>query len=645
MLRFFRNAFRSRLALPLFLALVIASAVQVILVASITSANVDNLEQALTQEFEQTRASVTDKLDDSREHINQIVGSMAGQVQTDLNTTLTTSLQSEQARVVDRFEQTLAQSNQVVGQILAQIAAPYIWDKNIPELTRFVEMAHENPNVIFAIYLDRDGNPLTRYIDRTNPDVQRLIDASPIRSAVRSVLDAAPNDAGTRVITTPVTSQDVEIGTLLLGVSNAAIAEETQALGDRFKALTTAASGATEEAMTAATANMSAPLEDALAGVSDEFTEATSRLRDTTDDQASLLINTMIGVLIISALALILVIALLIGQRVIQRLNILKDAALAVAQGEGDLTRRVPEQGQDELTDMARALNQFIGRTQNTIREVNDAVVDTRHHVSELSQSTRNAESSSRSQRAELDQLTAAMHEMGTSIQQVAESIQLANSHVDTIKGDMTSNRDIARQVNAKLNGLLEKVADTSTVIHSLNSRSQEIGSVLDVIAGIAEQTNLLALNAAIEAARAGESGRGFAVVADEVRNLAQRTQESTQEIRRNIETLQGSSEEAVAAIESASELAHEGQARFRESDTLMTSIDTATAQLFDMSTEVASMAEQQSSVSEEVNRNAVNINDAANHASQAVSRAAEVANDLDTAMAKLSDAVGRFKV
>ena len=133
--------------------------------------------------------------------------------------------------------------------------------------------------------------------------------------------------------------------------------------------------------------------------------------------------------------------------------------------------------------------------------------------------------------------------------------------------------------------------------------------------------------------------------MADEVRNLAQRTQESTQQIRRNIETLQGSSEEAVAAIESASELAHEGQVRFRESDTLMTSIDTATAQLFDMSTEVASMAEQQSSVSEEVNRNAVNINDAADHASQSISRAADVARSLDSAMTQLSAAVGRFKV
>ncbi|MDG5501419.1 methyl-accepting chemotaxis protein [Marinobacter sp. BGYM27] len=645
MLRFFRNAFRSRLALPLFLALIIASAAQVILVASITSANVDNLEQALTREFEQTRISVTHKLDDSREHINDIVGSMAGQVQTDLSTTLTTSLQSEQTRVVERFEQTLTQSNQVIGQILAQIAAPYIWDKNIPELTRFVEMAHENPNIIFAIYLDRDGKPLTRYIDRTNPDVQRLIDASPIRSAVKSVLDAAPNDAGTRLITTPVTSQDVEIGKLVLGVSNAAITQETQALGDRFRSLTASAAGATENTLNAATASMSAPLEEALSSVSTEFAEATGRLRDTTDDQASLLIKTMIGVLIISAIALIMVIALLIGQRVIQRLNVLKDAALSVAEGEGDLTRRVPEQGRDELTDMARALNLFIGRTQNTIRDVNTAVADTRQHVSELAQSTRDADSSSRSQRAELDQLTAAMHEMGTSIQQVAESIQLANNHVDTIKGDMTDNRDITRQVNAKLNALLEKVADTSTVIHSLNSRSQDIGSVLDVIAGIAEQTNLLALNAAIEAARAGESGRGFAVVADEVRNLAQRTQESTQQIRRNIETLQGSSEEAVAAIESASELAHEGQVRFRESDTLMTSIDTATAQLFDMSTEVASMAEQQSSVSEEVNRNAVNINDAADHASQSISRAADVARSLDSAMTQLSAAVGRFKV
>ncbi|ROT95747.1 methyl-accepting chemotaxis protein [Marinobacter sp. R17] len=645
MLGFFKNALRSRLALPIFITLIVIAVAQAVIVAGVTSLKLKGLDQAMSGELQRAQATVGERLDENRKRIDTVVANMATNVQGQLEQTLTQDLKSEQDRVVQRFEDTLVDSSKTVAQILAQIAAPYIWDKDIPTLTRFVEMAHENPNVIFAIYLDRDGNPLTRYVDRTNPDVKRLIDASPIRSSVRSVLDSAPKDEGTRVITTPVTSQDQEIGKLVLGVSNAAINEETQALTDRFNALTKSATGATESAIRSASSGMSEPLENALAAVSSSFDETARKLQDTTHEQASTLISTVVLVLVISALVLILIIGLLIGARVIRRLNLLKDAAANIADGEGDLTRRVPETGKDEMTDMARALNRFIGRTQDTIREVNDAVADTRDQVRQLTGAAGDADSASQNQRAELEQLTSAMQEMGASIQQVAESIQLANSHVDTIKGDMTRNREITQQVNAQLNGLLEKVADTAEVINKLDSRSQEIGSVLDVIAGIAEQTNLLALNAAIEAARAGESGRGFAVVADEVRSLASRTQSSTEEIRASIESLQDGSRNAVTAIKSASKLAQEGQQSFTESDALMGNIDTATAQLFDMSSEVASMAEQQSSVSDEVNRNAVNISEAAEHASESVSQASNVARELDAPMQRLAETVGRFRV
>ncbi|WP_111498124.1 methyl-accepting chemotaxis protein [Marinobacter bohaiensis] len=645
MLGFIKNALSSRLARPLFLALLVAAAAQVALVVLITSHNVGELENAIATELESAGAQLGTTLEQDQARLDEVVNNLTGNVQTELENSLTTSLESEQQRVIDRFEETLVESSRTVGQILAQIAAPYVWDNDVPTLTRFVEMAHENPNVIFAIYLDRDGNPLTRYVDRTNPDVKRLIDASPIRSSVRSVLDAAPDDAQTRVIELPVTSQDVEIGKLVLGVSNAAIAQETEALTERFNTLKQSATQATQSAIADASASISEPLNDVLMAVSLEFSQVTDSLRRTADNQSDGLIRSVLVVLVISAVALILIIGLVIGARVISRLNALRTAAAEIADGDGDLTGRVPETGKDEMTDTARALNRFIGRTQDTIREVHGAVADTRQRVTELAGAAGEADQSSQQQRAELEQLTSAMQQMGASIQQVAESVQQANSHVDTIRGDMTRNRDITRQVNAELNALLEKVADTTAVIESLDTKSQAIGTVLDVIAGIAEQTNLLALNAAIEAARAGESGRGFAVVADEVRGLASRTQDSTEEIRGNIEALQDGSQNAVRAIGAASELTRNGQQRFAESDALMSNIDGATSQLFDMTTEVASMAEQQSSVSEEVNRNAVNISEAAERSSSAIAQASAVARELDGAMQRLAQAVGRFRV
>ncbi len=215
-------------------------------------------------------------------------------------------------------------------------------------------------------------------------------------------------------------------------------------------------------------------------------------------------------------------------------------------------------------------------------------------------------------QQQEITQVATAINEISVTVQEVARNTSQAAEAAANADQEARTGQTIVNHTRSGIQNMARQVEEAASTITILESDTQQVGQVLEVITSIAEQTNLLALNAAIEAARAGDQGRGFAVVADEVRTLAQRTQESTGKIRDIIERLQNQATASVKAIGKSREIAHQSVEQTEEAGAALEKIVEMVTTIRDMSTQIATALEQQSQVTSEVDRSIVNIADVA---------------------------------
>ena len=351
--------------------------------------------------------------------------------------------------------------------------------------------------------------------------------------------------------------------------------------------------------------------------------------------------------MIVTVIAVVFILALLgMLMRVLMRpLTDMGRAMANIAEGEGDLTRRLEVQSRDEFGELAASFNRFVERIHASIREVSSATQAV-HEVTQRVLGASNASMlNSDEQASRTNSVAAAINELGAAAQEIARNAADASLQASGARKDAEDGREVVQQNIAAMRELSKKIEASSAEIEALEAKTEDIGHILEVIQGISEQTNLLALNAAIEAARAGDAGRGFAVVADEVRNLAHRTQSSAQEIQQMIEQLQVSAHASVDHMAASQRQSEDSVTIADRAGERLGEVTLRIGEIDGMNQSVATATEEQTSVIESLNMDITEINTLNQEGVENLQSTLRACNDLDQQAERLKQLVGSFRI
>lgn len=316
-----------------------------------------------------------------------------------------------------------------------------------------------------------------------------------------------------------------------------------------------------------------------------------------------------------------------------------------ISSGDGDLTARVAVNSKDEFGLLAIAFNGFVEKLQQIIKQSLTQVQGLNLSTVQLAESSVKSKTINHQLREATESIVVAISEMASANLEMANVA--TNSAAEAEKTSELSKKGmtVVSHSNEKIALLIKDMDSVLNCSDELKANADSIVSVLSVISSVAEQTNLLALNAAIEAARAGEHGRGFAVVADEVRTLANRTQQSTNDINKIIGALQASVIQSAKAINQGKKNVDETAVTFEEAGNVFVEIQTSSDRVNDMAIQTAAATEEQSFVAEEISRNIHGLSEQTENANNLVLKGDDLSQQVSVSSEGLASLMGRFKV
>ena len=367
----------------------------------------------------------------------------------------------------------------------------------------------------------------------------------------------------------------------------------------------------------------------------------------------------MIAAIIIAAGVVTMVLNTLLARQISRSLRNTTNMLREISEGDGDLTKRLPVASNDEVGQLAEHFNRFVSKLQDIVQRIaGNAATLTGSSTELLSTATRltrgaeetNAQSATAASAAE--EMSANMHNMAAATEQMTTNIKTvaaATEEMTASIGEIARNAAAAANVAENATQLAQK---SNTTISQLATAAAEIGKVIEVIQDIAEQTNLLALNATIEAARAGDAGKGFAVVATEVKELAKQTGHATEDIRKRIEGIQGSSTDVVTSIDQIADVIRQINEISRTIASAVEEQSITTKEIARNVTETSTAAQgvssgvtQTASASKEITTNILGMDQAAKHTAEGAQQTQAAGEQLSHLAEELQSLVGHFKV
>ncbi len=362
-------------------------------------------------------------------------------------------------------------------------------------------------------------------------------------------------------------------------------------------------------------------------------------------DASMLKINTSIGVALVAILALTGLLGWLVARSVSGPIHDIVNTIKDIAQGEGDLTKRLPKHGNNEVGELSEWFNTFIGKLHGIISQLSGTALQLSSSAIELQSTSREMQESTQQLSSQSTNLATAGEEMSATSGDIANNCHMA---ADGAKEAADTTQHGFQVVEKTVKGIVDRGEATkrnARMVESLGQRSDQIGEIVATIEDIADQTNLLALNAAIEAARAGEMGRGFAVVADEVRALAERTTKATKEISEMIRGIQQETRIAITSMEEGVKGTVQGAAEAEQLEASLRAIQEQVHSVTDQINQIATAAEEQTCTTREISNNVMSLNELAHHNSAGISETSVAAESVARQAEELQLIVRQFRL
>jgi methyl-accepting chemotaxis protein len=385
-----------------------------------------------------------------------------------------------------------------------------------------------------------------------------------------------------------------------------------------------------------------------LEGHIQEFTVLTDKVTEQAIKESLTFEKRVISILIglaLVALILAVIISFVIIASIKKPLNDLSSRITDIAQGEGDLTKRMNISGHDEIAEISRMFNQFLDKLHGIISLISSTSNQVASAASQLNSTAERIATGAEEVAAQASTVATAGEEMSATSGDIAQNCQMAAEGAQRASQSATNGSGVVEKTVMVMGQIAERVQETAKTVESLGERSDQIGAIIGTIEDIADQTNLLALNAAIEAARAGEQGRGFAVVADEVRALAERTTRATKEIGEMIKAIQRETKGAVLAMEQGVQQVEAGTIEAAKSGDALREILEQVNDVASQVNQIATAAEEQTATTSEISNNMQQITRVVQDTASGAHQSATAASQLYGNAEELQRLVRQFKL
>lgn len=614
------KSFRFKLIAPIALALLVMIGSAIIFTVLSQNSSSKQLNTKVVDSFKTTENTIGDDLSRLSSQLDSKLASMQTEASSALAASSTEALGETAISVQQSLRSIRRQSGDDMVKLMALMAANSVIAKDFAALNSYVRSAHLNPDVLFIFYLDKDGTPLTRYIDKNNEKLKSLLPEG--RPDIAKIIQAGQDDPNVLTLTQEIKSNGDLAGSVSLAINMTKAREEAEELKEEFNDLIVQNSRQIDTILGRESKAIGDELLQVVAQLKEKITENSGKtVADitTTSDNLSARTRTLFTVGSVICFALLMTILFLNASSILKLLGGEPEAMVQLARriAGGDLSdketgKSVPGSLQAALQDMTLNLRNLIGNIVAEGRALSATSTELALAAEDLTGGAEQSAAKADTVAAATEEMSANMGTVTMASEQAAQNVNVMANAMEEMSSAIQEIAENTERANSMTGEAVNYAKSSSEKVNTLGAAAREISKVTEVITEISEQTNLLALNATIEAARAGEAGKGFAVVANEIKELAKQTAKATGEIKNKIDSIQSSTDETVTEISEISKV--------------INSVN-------DIVSTIASAVEEQSVTASDISGN---VNDAADgisevneNVSQASMVSAEIARDI----------------